>query len=133
MSKEKEIQLIKQLYTNDSYLFQGFTDDEIDQIILNIELDLPVFLNTNHDIDAYKNNIAILTNAKAEVEMQVASLKPNVKFTELFAVELLKAGYTDIIYENIPVKDVIIYKLKAGMPLFESEIQTVQDVICNRQ
>ena len=133
MSKEKEIQLIKQLYTNDSYLFQGFTDDEIDQIILNFELDLPVFLNTNHDIDAYKNNIAILTNAKAEVEMQVASLKPNVKFTELFAVELLKAGYTDIIYENIPVKDVIIYKLKAGMPLFESEIQTVQDVICNRQ
>lgn len=124
VSKEKEIDLINYLLSNDSYLAQEFTEDDLKSMILNIKNDLPVFLNTTvgdkiNGYDILKSNNTELTEQLLSVSDQLHKITGNAKRV---ATQLLDADpNSPLAYNLLSAEEILIIKIKYELKLNDSE------------
>jgi len=71
--------------------------------------------------DRDKSNIQELT--------QIVAITPEKKIIEILATEMLQSGMSEKVYEILPIKDIVLYKIRAGMPLHDDEIAVVENLM----
>ena len=78
---------------------------------------------------AFLEQILDLRNTVARKEAVIVSLMPVKALSDRLATEMLQSGLSGVIYELLPIKDIVLLKIKAGLPLHDDEIGVVEDLM----